>query len=129
MTVSFSTNEVKLLQQLERRNKLLTAISQLSATGDPDGDPNFLLKECCRIILEKEEFCLVWAGKRDADSSGITPLVALTSKNLPEKDCLTLVEHVLTDMNDSNPAARALLTGKRVIIQNIPQSQLFVRHP
>ncbi|MFH2124431.1 MAG: ATP-binding protein [Pseudomonadota bacterium] len=119
MATTLSKKDIKMFQQHERRNKLLTAISELSARDDTHTDLNFLLRECCRIILEKEEFCLVWAGKRDSEGSGITPLVALTSENLPEKDCMTLVEQVITDMNDSNPAARALLSGNRVIIQDI----------
>ena len=121
MIITMSKNELKLLHQYERRNKLLTAISELSATDiqHTDNNPNFLLRECCRIILEKEEFCLVWAGRKDADGSGITPLVALTSGRLPEEDCMTLVEQVITDMNEENPAAQALLTGIPVIIQDI----------
>lgn len=119
MTTTLSKKEINMLQQHERRNKLLTAISELSATDNARTELNFLLRECCRIILEKEEFCLVWAGTRDMGGAGITPLVALTSENLPEKDCMTLVEQVITDMNDNNPAARALLSGSRVIIQDI----------
>jgi PAS domain S-box-containing protein len=119
MTITISKKEIKLLQQHERRNKLLTAISELNARGDTQYSPNALLKECCRIILEKEEYCLVWAGKRDADGTGITPLVALNSGRLPEEDCMTLVEQVITDMSMDNPAACALLSGTRYIIQDI----------
>lgn len=130
MNVAMSTDELKLLQQYERRNKLLTAISELSATSNkhPHSDPNFLLRECCRIILEKEEFCLVWAGRKDTEGFGITPLVALTSGPLPEEDCLPLIEQVFSDMSVDNPAARAILTGKPVIVQDIttaPNSQRF----
>lgn len=59
MTVTLPETEVQQLQQHKRRNELLTTISELSATGDTDDNPTSLLKECCRIILEKEEFCLV----------------------------------------------------------------------
>lgn len=119
--ITMSKNQHKLLHQYVRRNKLLTAIGELSATNSQEAhnDPNYLLRECCRIILEKEEFCLVWAGRRDADGTGITPLVALTSGRLPEEDCMTLVEQVVTDMNQDNPAAQALLSGAPVIIQDI----------
>jgi len=123
MTAILSKKELKLLQQHERRNKLLTAISKLSAKEETLDEPNALLRECCQIILDKEEFCLVWAGRRDTDGSGITPLVALTSGKLPERDCMTLVEQVITEMNDSNPAARALLTGTHVTIQDISTGQ------
>jgi len=121
MITTMSKKELKLLHQHERRNKLLTAISEVSATDKQQthNDPNFLLRECCRIILEKEEFCLVWAGRKDADGTGITPLVALTSGRLPEEDCMTLVEQVVTDMNEENPAAQAILSGAPVIIQDI----------
>ncbi len=118
MIISMSKNEIKQLQQYERRNKLLAAISELSVRADTHNNLNTLLQECCRILLEKEEFCLVWAGRRDADGNGITPLAALTTTRLPEKDCLILIEHVLTDMNETNPAACALLSGNRVIIQD-----------
>lgn len=119
MTNTLSKKEIKTLQQHERRNKLLTAISELSATDHAHSDLNFILKECCRIILEKEEFCLVWACKRDENGIGMTPLVALTSEKLPEGDCMTLVEQIITDMDESNPAACALLSAKRVIIQDM----------
>ncbi len=122
MIITMSKKELKLLQQHERRNKLLTAISELNATEDTCYNPNSLLKACCRILLDKEEFCLVWAGRRDAEGTGITPLVALTSGRLPEEDCMTLVEQVITDMNDDNPAACALISGNRVIIQDIAAS-------
>ncbi len=118
MISTMSKNEIKQLQQYERRNKLLAAISELSVRADTHNNLNTLLQECCRILLEKEEFCLVWAGRRDADGNGITPLAALTTTRLPEKDCLILIEHVLTDMNETNPAACALLSGNRVIIQD-----------
>lgn len=119
MIITMPKKEIKLLQQHERRNKLLTAISELNTSDDTRYNPTSLLKECCRILLDKEEFCLVWAGTRDAAGTGITPLVALTSGRLPEEDCMTLVEQVITDMNDDNPAACALLSGNRVIIQDI----------
>ncbi len=118
MIVTMSKNEIKQLQQYERRNKLLAAISELSVRADTHNNLNTLLQECCRILLEKEEFCLVWAGRRDTDGNGITPLAALTTTRLPEKDCLSLIEHVLMDMNETNPAACALLSGNRVIIQD-----------
>jgi len=119
MTAILSKKEIKLLQQHERRNKLLTAISKLSARDEKLDESRSLLQECCQIILDKEEFCLVWAGIRDADGSGITPLMALTSGSLPERDCMTLVEQVITEMNSSNPAARALLSGTPITIQDI----------
>lgn len=119
MVSNLSIRQVKQLQQYERRNKLLSAISQLNAADTTQDDPHYLLKECCRIILDKEEYCLVWAGTKDADGAAITPLVALTSKNLPDKDCMTLVEQIITDMSDNNPAACALTTGNQVILQDI----------
>lgn len=112
---------IKILELFERRNKLLAAISNLHAANDDQLDQDSLLNKCCEIILENEIYCLVWAGKRDEDGTGITPLVALTSANLPKKDCMNLVEQVVTDMHDTNPAARALLSGKPVAIQDITQ--------
>ncbi|MBU0665247.1 MAG: PAS domain S-box protein [Proteobacteria bacterium] len=123
MTVTLSQKEIKLLRQHERRNKLLTAISELNATEDTQQTPHSLLKECCRIILDKEEFCLVWAGIRDAEDTCITPLVVLTSGRLPKEDCMRLVEQVIIEMNESNPAACALLSGNRVVIQDITVGQ------
>jgi PAS domain S-box-containing protein len=119
MDVTLSEKEVKVLRQHERRNKLLTSISELSAAEDTPLTTNSLLKECCRTILETKEFCLVWAGRRDAEGTGITPLVALNSGRLPNNACLRLVEQVIMEMNESNPAACALLSGNRIIIQNI----------
>ncbi|MCF8056428.1 MAG: PAS domain S-box protein [Desulfocapsa sp.] len=109
-----------------RRNALLLAINELAATNsDEIIDKDKLLEKCCKIIMEKQEYCLVWAGTRDEDGTAITPLVALTSANIPDKDCMNLVEQVVTDMDDENPAAIALRTGKHVICQDARESFEF----
>jgi PAS domain S-box-containing protein len=103
-----------------RRNEILLAINELAAseTGETAG-PDKLLEKCCKILMQNQEYCLIWAGKRDDDGTAITPLTALTSANIPDRDCMYLVEQVITDMNEANPAAKALISGSRVIIQDI----------
>jgi PAS domain S-box-containing protein len=103
-----------------RRNKILLAINELAAseTGEITGADK-LLEKCCKIIMQNQEYCLIWAGKHDDDGTAITPIIALTSAKIPDKDCMYLVEQVITDMNETNPAARALLSGSRVIIQDV----------
>lgn len=103
-----------------RRNKLLLAINELSASdGGEIVGKDTLLKKCCNILMQNQEYCLIWAGKRDEDNLGITPLVALTSANIPDRDCMYLVEQVVTEMHEENPAAKALLSGKHVVCQDV----------
>ena len=103
-----------------RRNEILLAINQLAAMDSKEiAGADKLLKKCCEIIMQNHEYCLIWAGTRDEDGTAITPLAALTSANIPDRDCMYLVEQVITDMDKSNPAAEALMTGKKVIIQDI----------
>ncbi|MBU1234610.1 MAG: PAS domain S-box protein [Proteobacteria bacterium] len=105
-----------------RRNDILLAINELAAS-DAKGITckDTLLKKCCQIIMQNQEYCLIWAGKRDIDDTAISPLVALTSANIPEKQCMYLVEQVITDMHESNPAAKALLSGTHIIYQDVLQ--------
>ncbi len=103
-----------------RRNALLLAINELAATGgDEVINQDQLLEKCCKIIMENQEYCLIWAGKRDEDGTAITPLVALTSANIPDRDCMNLVEQVVTDMDNENPAAVALLSGIYFVCQDV----------
>jgi PAS domain S-box-containing protein len=103
-----------------RRNALLLAINELAATDvDEIINRDKLLEKCCKIIMGNQEYCLVWAGKRDEDGTAITPLVALTSANITDSDCMNLVEQVVTDMDMENPAAKALLSGHHVICQDV----------
>ncbi|MEN8198774.1 MAG: PAS domain S-box protein [Thermodesulfobacteriota bacterium] len=103
-----------------RRNEILLAINELSASdGGEITEKDKLLEKCCNILMQNHEYCLIWAGKRDDDNQAITPLVALTSANIPERDCMYLVEQVVTDMHEENPAAIALITGERVICQDV----------
>ncbi len=103
-----------------RRNALLLAINELAASDAEEiAGKNTLLQKCCEVIMQDQEYCLIWAGKRDSDGKGITPLVALTSANIPEKDCMYLVEQVITDMHESNPAAKALLSQSYVVYGNV----------
>ncbi len=103
-----------------RRNEILLAINELDLSGaDGHVDQTKLLKKCCKILMQNQEYCLIWAGKRDADNKGITPLAAITSANIPDRDCMNLVEQVVTDMHEENPAAKALITGRHVIWQDV----------
>lgn len=103
-----------------RRNEILLAINELAASdGGELTEKGTLLEKCCNVLMHNKEYCLIWAGVRDDDNLGITPLVALTSANIPDRDCMNLVEQVVTEMHKENPAAKALLTGKHVICQDI----------
>jgi len=103
-----------------RRNEILLAINELAASDEGDlTEKGTLLKNCCNVLMQNREYCLVWAGVRDDDNLGITPLVALTSADIPDRDCMNLVEQVVTEMHEENPAAKALLSGKHVIRQDI----------
>jgi len=123
MTVTQWQKEINLLRHHEQRNKLLTSISELNATKDTHQTLYSILEECCNIILETKEYCLVWTGKRDAVGTGITPLVALKCGRIPKDVCLRLIKQVIMEMNESNPAACALLPGNQVIIQDITTNQ------
>ncbi len=107
------------MELIKRRNTLLRAISELNAIDFDKRDHGAILNKCCEILLQNTEYCLVWAGQKDLDAKGITPLAALTSSDISKKACMTLVEQVLMDIQDSNPAAKAIKTGKPVIIQDI----------
>lgn len=106
-----------------RRNEILLAINKLMASESVEiTGADKLLEKCCEIIMQNQEYCLIWAGRRDADGKAITPLVALTSANIPDPDCMYLVEQVITDMDETNPAAKALLSRDYVIIEDIRES-------
>ncbi len=105
-----------------RRNKILLAINELAASDSGElAGPDKLLEKCCNIIMQNQEYCLLWAGKRDEDGTGITPIVALTSTNIPEHDCMNIVDQVITEMDKTNPAAKALLSKTHVVYQNIEE--------
>ncbi len=109
-----------------RRNEILLAINELSASNESEvTEKSILLEKCCHILMQNQEYCLIWAGVRDDDNQAITPLVALTSANITDPDCMLLVEQVITEMNEENPAAKALLSGKRIICQDIRHETEF----
>ncbi len=109
-----------------RRNKILLAINELAASDEGEvTEKSKLLEKCCHILMQNQEYCLIWAGVRDDDNQSITPLVALTSANIPDLDCMDLVAQVVTEMHEENPAAKALLSGKHVICQDIRNQQEF----
>ncbi len=103
-----------------RRNEILLAINELELSAS-DGHINQqkILEKCCEILMQNRDYCLIWVGKRDEDNKGITPLAALTSANIPDHDCMNLVEQVVIDMHEENPAAKALITGKQVVWQDV----------
>jgi len=103
-----------------RRNEILLAINELGTADarESNGQDKFLEK-CCNILIQNQEYCLVWAGRRDDDNLGITPLVALTSADISKQDCMSLVEQVVTDMHEENPAAKALMSKKHIVCQDV----------
>jgi len=109
-----------------RRNEILLAINELAASEAVEATgADKLLRKCCEIIMQNHEYCLIWAGIRDEDGAAITPLAALTSANIPDRDCMYLVEQVITDMSSSNPAAEALVSGTKVIIQDVRSTKHY----
>lgn len=109
-----------------RRNEILLAINELAATEtEVENCGDKLLEKCCKIIMQNQEYCLIWAGKLDEERTGITPIIALTSANIPEKDCMYLLEQILTEMDDSNPAAMAIRTGSHVVIRDVQKSSHY----
>lgn len=119
MTVSMSQEEARVFELFQLRNRLLTAISELSAAIPTDACQYPILEKCCKILTTNKDYCLVWAGKRDENDSVITPLAANTSTTVADGDCLELIDQIHFEFDDKNPAAKALLTGQPVIIQDI----------
>ena len=114
---------IRVMELFEQRNKILTVIAQASTGKTAEKSRDEVLEKCCRILVEDNDYCLVWAGKRQDDEEDIVPIAAVNSVKLPERDCMDLIEQVVVEMHDSNPAARALTTGKPVVIQDIFQEE------
>jgi len=112
---------IKFMELFEQRNKILTAINEASSNYTAEKTKDEILEKCCKILIENDDFCLVWAGKRQDNEEDIIPIAAVNSVKLSEGDCMNLIEQVVLEMHDANPAARALTSGKPVIIQDISQ--------
>lgn len=103
-----------------RRNAILIAINKVAAIDDKAiRGQNELLKKCCQIIMENQEYCLIWVGKRNPEKTKLIPLVTMTSAGNQNSHCLSLAEQVIRDMNKSNPAVKALLSGTHVVCNNV----------
>lgn len=116
---SQSRESVKLIELFARRNKILRVIGEASANYQVETTKDEILEQCCKILVEINDFCLVWAGKREPLEKDITPIAAVNSVKLADRDCMNLIEQVGLEMHSSNPAARALKTGTPVIIRDI----------
>lgn len=114
---------VKVMELFEQRNMIVSAINEASATYSAATTKDKILDKCCRILVENNDFCLVWAGKRLDNEENITPIAAANSVKVPEHDCMNLIEQVVLKMDNANPAARALITGKPVIIRDISKEK------
>lgn len=114
-----SKEEARVYELFELRNRLLSAISTLSASIPASANQTPILEQCCSILTANKDYCFVWAGQRDEKDGTIIPLAAKTSTNVSEVDCFQLIDQVHFEINDSNPAARALTSKQPVIIQDI----------
>ena len=113
-------DSIRVIELFEQRTALLKAISELHAATSVHGHDE-ILERCCNILIKNENYCLVWAGKREDDGNEILPIAAVNSIKIADRDCMRLVQEVVLDMHETNPAARALQTGTPVIIQDISQ--------
>lgn len=114
---------IRVMELFEQRNKILNVIGNAITNETAEKPRDDVLEQCCKILIENNEFCLVWAGKRQDNEQEIMPIAAVNSVKLPERDCMDLIEQVVLEMHDSNPAARALKSGKPVVIQDIFQEK------
>jgi len=118
MTVSMSREEARVLELFQLRNRLLTAISKLSASIPTDAGQHPILEQCCNILTTNRDYCLVWAGKYDDNGTVITPLAAKTSSAVSSRDCLDIIDQIHFEIDEGNPASKALLTGQPIIVNN-----------
>ncbi len=114
-----STRVIELFKQ---RTALLRAISEVNSNVSIQGEDE-ILERCCKILIANEHYCLVWAGRRDKDDTTIMPIAAINSVKIENRDCMRLIQEVVLDMDDSNPAARALQKGSPVLIQDITREE------
>lgn len=110
----------KIIELFQQRTKLLRSIGELNARISSQGQDD-ILEQCCRILIENDNYCLVWAGKREDGEDEITPIAAVNSVKIADRDCMKLIQEVVLDLHETNPAAKALQSHKPVIIQDILQ--------
>ncbi len=113
---------IKVMELFEQRNKILDVIGTASTNYQEGKTKDKILEQCCKILIENNDFCLVWAGKRVDGEEDIMPVAAVNSAELTDRDCMKMVEQVVLDMHESNPAAQALTGKKPVIVQNIHEN-------
>ncbi len=96
---------------LEHRCNLLKRMNEFKVNYRFNQDELYILQECCRILIQDLEFCLLWIGKRaQEDEDTLIPLVAV-SNSCDEADCLRDITQVLAEKEYRPPALRAMAGG------------------
>jgi len=62
--------------QIRRLNRMLRTISEINQLVVREGDPDRLLAESCRIVVELGGLALVWVGRLDRESGEVRPVAA-----------------------------------------------------
>jgi PAS domain S-box-containing protein len=108
--------EAKRIALFVQRYKLLREIGELQI--EPAADEADFLARCCAVLLQDPEYCLIWAGRQDRDAP-VTPIATAAQGDLPQQQSRQLIEQLVTEMAETNTAARALATGQPVIVDDI----------
>lgn len=84
---------------LEHRCHLLRRMNEFKVHYRFNQDELYILQQCCKILIQDLEFCLLWIGKRALeDENTLVPLVAVCNSD-DDDTCLREITQVLEEKN------------------------------
>ena len=110
--------------RIRHLNRVYEVLSDINKTIVREKDPQVMLAEACRIVVEKGEFRMAWIGMFDAAAEKVLPV---TSAGVVE-GYLDLVDIDLRDKERSRgPSGRSFLTGEHATCGDIEHEPFAAR--
>jgi len=110
-------------QARQSQQRALKAVHLVRGQLGYPGGREKILQNCCRNLLDNQDYCLAWIGLADPAGADVVPVSADASTSMTRDECASCMTVLLTAAEESglefNPAARALQEGQAVLQDNI----------
>ncbi len=106
------------LNELERHNRILDAVREVSSAMLKVNDQQRLLDNICRALLANHDYCLVWVASRSSTEEEIIPLAAACTASKDNEACLNMIFRIKWNLSLKNPVMEAIKRKRPVIVRH-----------
>ncbi len=106
------------LGELERHNRILDAVREVSSAMLKVNDRQRLLDKVCRALLANQDYCLVWIASRSSTEQEAVPIAAACAGAKQNEACMNMIFRIKWNLSLKNPVMEAIRNRRPAVVRH-----------